>query len=71
MSKLDDLFPDLTKLSDDDLLDLIKEIRTDRRISKGSKKKEGKTKDNIIKELREALKALPADRVKEILNASD
>lgn len=50
MSRLDDLMPDITEMSEDELIAFIREVRKDRRITKTPTKvrrSQGKVKDKL------------------------
>lgn len=66
--RLEDLLvPHVKDMSDEELLDMVRNVRKDRRINKraiaGAEKKRTKQKDK----LREALKGMTPEQIKELL----
>ena len=55
MSRLDDLFPDVKHMSEDELHKLVRTIRADRRIKKETKKKKSPQKKKDMGKLKALL----------------
>jgi hypothetical protein len=73
MSKLDELLPDLTSMSDEQLTDLVRQIRRDRKINKrapvAAKKKAAKDSAKTKSTIQKLLATLSKDQLKELLDA--
>ena len=67
MSRLDELFPDVSELSTDDLLDLVRNVRKDRKKSKKPAKHTAKQKADAKESLRATLGQLNPEQIKELL----
>jgi len=71
MSRLDNILPDVSKMTDDELTEWVKQVRKDRRITKVGakpkmKKKSAKSKD----ELREMLKHMTPEQRKGLFSGN-
>lgn len=64
MSKIDGLFPDVTRMSDEELLEHIRQVRKDRRVTKnsGKRKVSVKAKTKATDELKDLLKHMTPEQ---------
>lgn len=67
MSRLDDLITSVDQMSDEKLLDLVREVRRERGIRKPRKTPSAASVEKKKDTLKGLLKALPADELKALL----
>lgn len=68
IDRIYELFPDVTGMSDEELMEQVRQIRRDRRVTKNRPKTSGKQRASAESKLRGMLGELTPEQLKELLS---